>query len=77
MDARKRSAKWRNWNISNFLLLEFYRETKAVEEARNICAVYGEIAIGESMAKKLFSRFKEDRFDISDTPCSGRHLGFD
>ena len=28
-------------------------------------------------AGKWFSRFKEDRFDISDTPRSGRSLGFD
>ena len=29
------------------------------------------------MARKWFSRFKEDRFDNSDTPRSGRHSGFD
>ena len=27
--------------------------------------------------KKMLSRFKENHFDISDTPCSGRHSGFD
>ena len=45
--------------------------------ARNICTVYGDNAIRESMARKLFSHFKEDCFDISDTPHSGRTLGFD
>ena len=37
----------------------------------------GDNAIGESTARKWFSRFKEDRFDISDTPYSGRLSGFD
>ena len=54
--------------------LEFNREAKA---ARNISAVYGDNAIGESTETKWFSCFKEDRFDISDTPRSGRSLGFD
>ena len=27
-------------------------------------------------SKKWFSRFKQDRFDISDTPCLGRSSGF-
>ena len=34
--------------------------------------MYGDNAIRESTARKWFSRFKEDRFDISDTPVSGR-----
>ena len=50
---------------------------KAAEVARNICTMYGDNAIGESMARKWFSSFKEDRFDISDTPHSGRPSGFD
>ena len=48
LDARKWSAKWRNWNISNILLFEFNRGAKAVEAATNICAMYGDNAIGES-----------------------------
>ena len=67
VDTRKWSAKWRNWNISDiFFLFEFSREAKAAEAARNICV--GDNAIGESMSRKWFSRSKEDRFDISDTP---------
>ena len=50
--------------------LEFNRAAKAAEAARNICIVYGDNAIGESSARKWFSRFKEDRFDICDTPRS-------
>ena len=54
------------------LFYEFNREAKAEEAARNICAVYGDNAIGGSMARKWFSRF-----DISDTPRTGRRSGFD
>ena len=52
--------------------LEFSRGAKAAETARNICAMYGNNAIGENTARKWFSRFKEDNFYISDTPRSGR-----
>ena len=76
VDARKWSAKWRNWNIS-ILIFEFNRGANAAEADRNICAVYGNNAIGESTARKWFSRFKEDRFDISDPPRSERPSGFD
>ena len=58
------------------LLFEFNRGTKAAEAARNICAVYGDNAVGESMAIKRFSRFKKDRFNISDIPRAGRLSGF-
>ena len=70
----KWSAKWRNWNISDIFSL---RDAKRAETARNICVVFGDNAIGESMARKWFSSFKADRFDISDTPRSGRPSGFD
>ena len=36
--------------------------------------VYGE---GESTARKWFAKFKNDNFDIDDTPCSGRPFEFD
>ena len=57
--------------------LEFNRGAKAAEAARIICAMYGDNAIGGSTARKCFSRFNEGRFDISDTPRSGRPSGFD
>ena len=63
-------------HFRNILLFEFNRGVKAAEVPRNICAVYGDNAITESMAKKWFSCFK-DSFDISDTPRSGRPLRFD
>ena len=63
-------------HFRHILLFEFNRGVTA-EAARNICAVYGDNAIVESTARKWFSRFKEECFDISDTPHSGRSSGFD
>ena len=34
--------------------------------------VYGKGVIGESMARKLFAKFKNGDFDIDDMPCSRR-----
>ena len=64
-------------HFQHILLFEFSRGVKAMEAARNICAMYGDNAIGESMARKWFSHFKEDCFGISDTPRSGRLSEFD
>ena len=64
-------------HFGHILLFELNRGTKAAEAARNICAIYGDNDIEENMVRKLFSRFKVDRFDISDTPHSGTPLGFD
>ena len=58
-------------HFRHILFFEFNRGVKAVEAARNICT------IRDSTARKLFSQFKEDCFDISDTPCSGRPSGSD
>ena len=58
MDARKWSAKWRNWNISDIIhLSEFSRGVKSAELARNICAVYGDNVFGESMTRKCSMLF--------------------
>ena len=57
-------------HILNILFFEFNRRAKAAGAATNICTVYGNNAIGESTARNLVSRFKEDRLDISDTPRS-------
>ena len=64
-------------HFRHILLFEFNRGAKTAEEARNICAVYGNNAIVESTARKWFSRFKEVRFNISDNPRSGRLSGYD
>ena len=53
------------------------RRKQQAEAARNICAMYGDNAIGESTARKWFSPFKKDRFNITDTPRLGRPSGFD
>ena len=64
------------------LHFQFNRGVKAAETARNICAVCGNNAIGESTAIKWFSRFEKNRFeknrfDISDTPRPERPQEFD
>ena len=64
-------------HFRHILLFEVNRGAKTAEEARNICAVYGDIAIGESTARKWFFSFREDRFDVTDTSRSGRPSGFD
>ena len=61
----------------HILLFQFNRGAKAEEVGRNIFAVYGDNAIGGNTARKWFPRFKEDRFDISDTLRSGRPSEFD
>ena len=63
--------------LEHFRYILLFEFSRGAEGARNICAVYGDNAIGESMARKWFSHFKEDRFDISDTTCSRRPSGFD
>ena len=61
-------------HFRHILLYEFNRGAKA---AKNICAVYGDNANGETTARKWFSLFNGDRFGISVTPRSGRPLEFD
>ncbi|KAJ4440506.1 hypothetical protein ANN_08647 [Periplaneta americana] len=56
-----------------------FLSTSAILAARNfpLKSLKTDNAIGESTARKWFSRFKEGRFDISDTPRSGRPSEFD
>ena len=39
--------------------------------------LYGEGVIGESTARKWFAKFKNNNFDIDDTPHSGKSSKFD
>jgi hypothetical protein len=64
----------KNKHFRHLLVYEFSRGSKAVEAARNICAVYGEDSITERTAQKWFARFKQGSFDMSDIPRSERHL---
>jgi hypothetical protein len=64
----------KNEYFRQILLYEFNQGAKAAEVARNICAVYGEDSTAEIIAPKWFSRFKQNNFDMSDTPRSGWHL---
>ena len=58
-------------HLRHILLFAFNRGAKAAEAARNI------FAIEKSVTRKWFSRFKENRFTISDTPRSERPSGFE
>ncbi|KAJ4448103.1 hypothetical protein ANN_10115 [Periplaneta americana] len=49
-------------HFEHILLFEFNRGAKAAEAARNICAVFGDNAIGESTARKCFFFFKGGLF---------------
>lgn len=64
-------------HFRHLLLFQFNRKVSAAEAARNIREVYGEDAMGESTARKWFSRFKEGCFDLNDASRSGRTSDFD
>ena len=59
------------------LFFAFHRGQKAAEAVQDICMVYGEGVIGESMARKWFAKFKNGNFDIDDMPHSRRPSEFD
>ena len=63
--------------LEHFRYILLFEFSRGAEGARNICTVYGDNSIRENTSRKWISRFKEDRFDISDTPRSGRPSGFD
>ena len=65
MEARKWSAKWRNWNISEIF---FSLSSKEGQKQRRW---------PETFALYMETMLLEDHFDISNTPHSGRPLGFD
>ena len=64
-------------HFRHLLFFAFHQGQKAAEAAWDICMVYGEGVIGESMARKWFAKFKNGNFDIDDTPCSRRPSEFD
>ena len=57
-------------HFQHLLFFAFHRGQKAAEVAWDICMVYGEGVIGESMARKWFAKFKNGNFDINDMPHS-------
>ena len=64
-------------HFRHLLFFAFHRGQKAAEAAWDICMVYGEGVIGESMARKWFAKFKNGNFDIDNTPHSRRPSEFD
>ena len=75
VDARKWSAKWRNWNISNIFFPLSSIEGQKRQETSALCMGIMP-SEGAQQENGFFFYFKEDRFDISDTPRSGRSSGF-
>ena len=64
-------------HFQHLLFFAFHRGQKAAEAAWDICMVYGEGVIGESMARKWFAKFKNGNFDIDNMPRSGKCSEFD
>ena len=64
-------------HFRHLLFFAFHQGQKAAEAAWNICMVYREGVIGESMARKLFAKFKKGNFDIDNTSHSRRPSEFD
>ncbi|KRZ66483.1 Histone-lysine N-methyltransferase SETMAR [Trichinella papuae] len=50
--------------------------SKGSKAARDICSVYREGAISERTAQIWFSRLKKGKFDVTDSPRSGRLVQF-
>ena len=66
MDARKWSAKRRNWNISDiFFFLSSIESRKQRRRPVTFAPCMGTMP-SERARQENGSRFKEDRFDISD-----------
>ena len=70
-----KSIKNRIFDTSFFSLL--IEVTKASEVTKDICAVCGEDAIAERIARDWFARFKRGNFDLNDAPRSGRPIKMD
>ena len=75
VDARKWSAKWRNWNISDMFFCLSSIEGRKQRWPETFAPCMGTMP-SERASKKMVFTFKEDRFDISDTPCTGRSSEF-
>ena len=58
-------------------LFDFNRDQKPSGAIRNICAMYGDGAIGERTAKDWIIRFKHVTFDLDDAPRSDRPVEMD
>ena len=64
-------------HFRHLLFFTFHLGQKAAEAAQDICMVYGEGVIDESMARKWFAKFKNVNFDIDNMLRSGRSSEFD
>jgi len=59
-------------HFRHILLFLFRKGLKAAEAEREICNVYGDNAVNESVCRKWFARFRFGNFNLEDAPRSGR-----
>jgi hypothetical protein len=64
----------KNEHFRHLLLYKFNQGSQLQRLPKTFVAVYAEDPIAEKTAQKLFPCFKQNDFDMSDTPRSGRHL---
>ncbi|XP_065658549.1 histone-lysine N-methyltransferase SETMAR-like [Hydra vulgaris] len=67
----------KNEHFRHHLLFALNRGVKATEAAREICAVYGKIAIAERTVRYWFAKFRSGNIDLKDASRSGRPSEFD
>ena len=72
VNARKWSVKWRNWSISLSSIDGRKQRRRPETFASRMRTIHR-----TEHDKKMLSLFKEDRFDISDSPRSGRPSRFE
>ena len=70
-------AKWRNWNISNIFFSLSSIEGRKQRRGQEYLHYVWEQWNRREHSKKIVFSFWGGSFCISDTPCSGRPLGFD
>ncbi|KRZ66125.1 Histone-lysine N-methyltransferase SETMAR [Trichinella papuae] len=63
-------------HFRHLLIFAFNQGSKGSKAARDICSVYREGAISERTAQRWFSRLKKGKFDVTDSPRSGRLVQF-
>lgn len=62
----------KNEQFQHLLLFKFSQGSKATKTVTEFCDVYEEGAITERTSQKWFSRFKNENFNLTNSPRSGR-----
>lgn len=51
-------------HLCHSMLLHFQKGVKAVQKAKQICAIDGDCAVAENTGCKWFARFRRENFDM-------------